>query len=50
MIVSHVIKCLLLLSVLFFTISSNSPVESEVDLDLGYIENALTDYDSQHIQ
>ena len=27
-----------------------SPVESEVDLDLGYIENVLTDYDSQHLQ
>ena len=29
---------------------SISPVESEVDLDLGYIENVLTDYDSQHLQ
>ena len=28
----------------------NSPVESEVDLDLEYIENVLTDYDSQHLQ
>ena len=27
-----------------------SLVESGVDLDLGYIENVLTDYDSQHIQ
>ena len=27
-----------------------SPVESEVDLDLEYIENVLTDYDSQHLQ
>ena len=30
--------------------SGNSSVKSEVDLDFGYIENVLTDYDSQHLQ
>ena len=27
-----------------------SPVESELDLDLGYIENVLMDFDSKHLQ
>ena len=26
------------------------PAESELDLDLGYIQNVLTDYDSKYLQ
>ena len=29
---------------------NNSPAESELDLDLRYIQNVLTDYDSQYLQ
>ena len=28
----------------------NSPADAGLDLDLWYIENILTDYDSQHLQ
>ena len=29
---------------------TGSPAESELDLDLQYIQNVLTDYDSQYLQ
>ena len=30
--------------------NSDSPADAGLDLDLWYIENILTDYDSQHLQ
>ena len=30
--------------------SAFSPADAGLDLDLWYIENILTDYDSQHLQ
>ena len=31
-------------------IAAYSPADAGLDLDLWYIENILTDYDSQHLQ